>query len=56
MRKTKTNCHHAAFGTALSCITIDREALAAIARLLADQAKTDTDRERLNGLAKELQG
>jgi hypothetical protein len=34
---------------------IDRDALAAIARILATEAKTDADRDRLNGLAEEMQ-
>jgi hypothetical protein len=50
----KQRCRHAAFGTGLMRIVIDRDGLAAIARLLAAEAKTEADRDRLNGLAEEM--
>jgi hypothetical protein len=51
----RTRCHHAAFETGLTYIRIDRDALAAIARMLAAEAKADADRERLEKLAEEMQ-
>lgn len=62
MKKLKTvkrpRCHHAAFETGLTYIRIDREAIAAIARLLAVEAadaKEYADRDRLEKLAEEMQ-
>jgi hypothetical protein len=51
----KPRCRHAAFATELTRIVIDRDALAAIARMLAREAKTEADCDRLNKLAEEMQ-
>jgi hypothetical protein len=53
-RMKRARCYHAAFGTSLTTIVIDREALAIIARMLAAEAKADADRDRLNRLAEEM--
>lgn len=59
MRKLRTPkkpaCRHAAFGTGLNRIEVDRTALAMIARMLSSEAKTDADRDRLEALAGEIE-